>query len=62
MDINNMAKTLVEVSKEVQDAFSKDLDALCERYSVKIMPTMFIVQEKEVDDNMEPVVPTESTA
>lgn len=50
-----MAKALIEVSKEVQEAFSKDLDALCERYSVKIMPTMFIVQEKEVDDNMEPV-------
>lgn len=57
-----MAKTLVEVSKEVQEAFSKDLDALCERYSVKIMPTMFIVQEKEVDDNMEPVIPSEPAA
>jgi hypothetical protein len=63
-----MKKRLVEVNKEVQDAFSADLDALCEKYSVKIMPTMFIVQE--VDDIEEetpaepveesPVVPVES--
>lgn len=45
-----MAKKLVEVTKEVQEAFSKDLDALCEKYSVKIMPTMFVVKEVDIDE------------
>lgn len=57
-----MKTTIVEVSKEVQDAFSKDLDALCEKYNVKIMPTMFIVQEVPVPDEDLPVHTEEATA
>lgn len=47
-------KTIVQVTPEVQEAFSKDLDALCEKYNVKIMPTMFVVQE--VDTPIEDTV------
>jgi hypothetical protein len=50
-------KTIVQVSPEVQDAFSKDLDALCEKYNVKIMPTMFIVQEIDTPVEQAPVEP-----
>ena len=57
-----MKTTIVEVSKEVQEAFSKDLDALCEKYNVKIMPTMFIVQEVPIPDEELPVPTEEATA
>lgn len=44
-----MGKKLVEVSPELQEQFTKRLDALCEELGVKLMPTMFLV--KEVDDD-----------
>lgn len=48
-----MSTKTVPCPPEVQEAFSRDLDSLCEKYGVKIMPTLFIVKEVEYDENEE---------